>query len=325
MAKNENQRRILLLLKYLYTQTDERHDVSAADILQFWAEHGIEASRKSVYRKSVYHDIAQLTAYGADILCVKSTQNRYSVASRLFELPELKLLVDAVESSRFITKKKSRELIRKLTSFASAEQAKELHRPVYMDKTVKPVNETIYYTVDTIHTAIREHRQIRFQYAVYTPQKEKVLKHDGAWYAFSPYAMMWQRDYYYTVGWSARHGKIAQFRVDRMVNAEPEALPAIEIRNFSAADYTAKIFGMYDDTIQTVTLRCENRLINSVIDRFGTRVATAPDGAEHFLATVEVALSPPFFAWVFTFGGGIQISEPAAALEKMKQMAQWLQ
>lgn len=167
MAKNENQRRILLLLKYLYTQTDERHDVSAADILQFWAEHGIEASRKSVY-----HDIAQLTAYGADILCVKSTQNRYSVASRLFELPKLKLLVDAVESSRFITKKKSRELIRKLTSFASAEQAKELHRPVYMDKTVKPVNETICYTVDTIHTAIREHRQIRFQMP-YIPHKKK--------------------------------------------------------------------------------------------------------------------------------------------------------
>ena len=317
--KNESQIRILRLLHFLYQHTDEEHPVSASDILRLWEESGICTDRRSVYG-----DMDILKEFGVDIIHRRERQNLYFVGSRLFELPELKLLVDAVESSRFITRKKSVELISKLSSLASSSQAKELNRPVYMGGTAKPDNETIYYTVDTLHTAIREKQQVQFQYIEFTSQKERRLKHNGAWYVFSPYALMWQRDYYYAVGWSERHGKLAQFRVDRMANVEPLERPAIEMPGFDAEDYASKVFGMYDDEIETVTLRCENQFMRNVIDRFGTGVQTSPDGPNHFTAQVEVAPSPPFFAWVFTFAGGIQIAGPESALEEMQRMAAWL-
>lgn len=317
--KHESENRILHLLRFLYRYTDEEHPVTAADIVRCWERLGIRASRKSVYQ-----DISLLMDFGVDIVCVKSTQNLYFLGTRSFELPEVKLLVDAVESSRFITRKKSTELITKLASLTSSYQAKELNRPIYMDGTAKPDNESIYYAVDALHTAIREKRQLRFQYIEFTPQKKKTLKHGGAWYEFSPYALMWQRDYYYAVGWSERHGKLAQFRVDRMVNTEPLDRPAVETPGFDAAHYASKVFGMYDDEIETVALRCENRFMRNVIDRFGESVQTEPDGPEHFTVQVDVAPSPPFFAWVFTFAGGIQITGPEHILEEMRQMAAWL-
>jgi predicted DNA-binding transcriptional regulator YafY len=317
--KHESQIRILHLLRYLYQHADENHPVTAADIVRYWETQGIKAGRKSVYQ-----DIDLLAEFGLDIICQKSTQNRYFMGSRIFELPEVKLLVDAVESSRFITRRKSAELIGKLATLTSSHQARELDRPVYMDGTAKPDNESIYYTVDILHIAIREKEQIRFQYIEFAPTKEKTLKHGGVWYEFSPYALMWQRDYYYAVGWSERHGKLAQFRVDRMVNAEPLERPAVETPGFDAADYASKVFGMYDDKIEPVTLRCENEFMRSVIDRFGDGVQTEPDGPDHFIAQVDVAPSPPFFAWVFTFAGGIRITGPESAQEEMRQMAEWL-
>ena len=214
--KNETQMRAFSLLDYLYHASDEKHPVSVQDILKHWKSRGIDASRKSVY-----HDIDLLVKLGIDVVCVKSTQNLYFIGSRLFELPELKLLVDAVESSRFITPKKSEELIGKLGQLASSHQASQLNRHIYMDGTFKPENEAIYYIVDTLQTAIQAKRQVSFQYYEYLPTKEKVLKHDGYRYQFSPYALIWSRDYYYVVGWSEKHGKLAQFRVDRMTAMEP--------------------------------------------------------------------------------------------------------
>ena len=190
--KNESQHALLLLRQYLYQQTDEQHPVSVTDILAFWQQHGIQAGRKSVYT-----DIELLQNAGMDIVCVKSSQNKYFVGQRLFELPELKLLVDAVESSRFITEKKSTALIKKLGHLTSTAQAEQLNRRIYMGGTPKPENESIYYNVDTIHNAVQKKQQITFQYFEYTPKKEKVLKHDGYKYRFSPYAMIWNRDCYY--------------------------------------------------------------------------------------------------------------------------------
>lgn len=318
--KNEAQMRAFSLLDYLYHASDEKHPVSAQDILKHWKSKGIEASRKSVY-----HDIELLMQLGIDVVCVKSTQNLYFIGSRLFELPELKLLVDAVESSRFITPKKSEELISKLGQLASSHQASQLNRHIYMDGTSKPENEAIYYIVDTIQTAIQSKRQVSFQYYEYLPTKEKVLKHDGYRYQFSPYALIWSRDYYYVVGWSEKHGKLAQFRVDRMTAMEPLDLPALEMQDFDPVEYVQKVFGMYPDDLQTVTLLCENHLMRSVIDRFGESVQTETVDDGHFRATVEVAPSPPFFAWVFTFAGEIRIVSPKNVLEEMREMARWLQ
>lgn len=317
--KNESQQALLLLRQYLHQQTDEQHPVSVTDILAFWQQHGIQAGRKSVYT-----DIELLQNAGMDIVCVKSSQNKYFVGQRLFELPELKLLVDAVESSRFITEKKSTALIKKLGHLTSTAQAEQLNRRIYMGGTPKPENESIYYNVDTIHNAVQKKQQITFQYFEYTPKKEKVLKHDGYKYRFSPYAMIWNRDCYYAVGWSEKHGKIAQFRVDRMTAVEPLEHTAVQTPDFDPAEYVRKVFGMYPDNLCTVELLCDNEVMRSVIDRFGENVQTETVDEQHFRATVEVAPSPPFFSWVFTFSGKIRIVSPAAVLEEMRDMAAWL-
>ena len=317
--KNESQQALLLLRQYLYQQTDEQHPVSVTDILAFWQQHGIQAGRKSVYT-----DIELLQNAGMDIVYVKSSQNKYFVGQRLFELPELKLLVDAGESSRFITEKKSTALIKKLGHLISTAQAEQLNRRIYMGGTPKPENESIYYNVDTIHNAVQKKQQITFQYFEYTPKKEKILKHDGYKYRFSPYAMIWNRDCYYAVGWSEKHGKIAQFRVDRMTAVEPLEHTAVQTPDFDPAEYVRKVFGMYPDDLCTVELLCDNEIMRSVIDRFGENVQTETVDEQHFRATVEVAPSPPFFSWVFTFSGKIRIVSPAAVLEEMRDMAAWL-
>ena len=318
--KNEAQVRLLVLLQYLYKETDEKHPVSAQNILKHWESRGIKASRKSVYK-----DITLLADFGIDIICVKSTQNLYFIGSRLFELPELKLLVNAVESSRFITPKKSRLLIQKLGRLSSSAQAAQLKCPIYMDGMPKPKNEAIYYIVDLLQTAIQENKQISFQYYEYLPTKETVLKHRGYRYQFSPYALIWNRDFYYVVGWSEKHNKIAQFRVDRMTGVELLDLPARQTQEFDPTVYGQKVFGMYPDDLQMVTLLCANHLMRSVIDQFGEEVQTKTADDGHFLATVEVAPSPPFFGWVFTFAGEIRIVSPENVLEEMREMAAWLQ
>ena len=316
---NENQRRIFLLLRLLYDQTDEDHYISVADILQFWKNNGILAGRKSVYS-----DIDLLMEMGVDIICIKSTQNRYFIGSRLFQVPELKLLVDAVESSHFITEKKSKILIEKLGHLTNKYVANQLNRHIYMDGTTKPDNETIYYTIDEIQTAIQEKCPISFQYFEYTQDKKKVLKHDGYRYVFSPYAMIWNRDYYYVVGWSEKHEKLAQFRVDRITAIEHLNSGYIEDEAFNPATYVQEVFGMYNDDTCAVKLLCHNSTMRNVIDRFGEDVDTSPVDAEHFRVTVNVAPSPPFFSWVFTFGGCIQIEGPDSVLEEIRQMAKWL-
>ena len=258
------------------------------------------------------------------IVCVKSTQNHYFIGDRLFELPELKLLVDAVESSRFITSKKSGDLIRKLGQLTSSAQAEQLDRHIYMDGMPKPSNEAIYYIVDTIQSSIQSNQQISFQYYEYLPTKEKVLKHQGYRYQFTPYALIWNRDHYYVVGWSEKHMKLSQFRVDRMTSVEMMDQPGHQLLGFEPARYVQKVFGMYPDDLQMVTLFCENDVMRSIIDRFGEDVRTEVVDDNHFQAIVEVAPSPPFFGWIFTFAGKIRILKPDNVLEEMRQMASWL-
>lgn len=310
---------LLLLQRLLYEDTDDLHTVSTVDILKHWESYGIKLGRKSVYSA-----IDSLRDNGMDIICVKSTQNRYFVGERLFELPELKLLVDAVESSRFITAQKSTRLIKKIGMLTSKYHAIHLDRHIYMDGTAKPENECIYYIVDAIHNAVQEQRQISFQYYEYTPQKEKILKHDGYRYRFSPYALIWSRDYYYAVGWSDKHGKLAQFRVDRMTAVESSEQAAVRVPDFDPAEYVRKVFGMYPNTLCTVELLCENEMMRSIVDRFGESVHTETADQGHFKATVEVAPSPPFFGWLFTFGGKIRILGPDEVLQKMREMGGWL-
>ena len=317
--RGESQIRILHLFQFLYRNTDEMNPASVADILRFWELQGICSERKQVYK-----DIALLQDFGVDVIRIKSTQNHYFIGDRLFELPELKLLVDAVESSRFITSKKSGDLIRKLGQLTSSAQAEQLDRHIYMDGMPKPSNEEIYYIVDTIQSSIQSNQQISFQYYEYLPTKEKVLKHQGYRYQFTPYALIWNRDHYYVVGWSEKHMKLSQFRVDRMTSVEMMDQPGHQLLGFEPAEYVQKVFGMYPDDLQMVTLFCENDVMRSIIDRFGEGVRTEVVDDDHFHAIVEVAPSPPFFGWIFTFAGKIRILKPDNVLEEMRQMASWL-
>ena len=191
-------------------------------------------------------------------------------------------------------------------------------------KNMQQTNEMIYYTIDAIQTAIQEKYPISFQYYEYTQEKEKVLKHNGYRYTFSPYMLIWNRDYYYVVGWSEKHGKLAQFRVDRITSIEHSESEYIEDAEFDPTTYVQEVFGMYNDDTCAVTLLCHNSTMRNVIDRFGEDIDTSPVDTEHFRITVNVAPSPPFFAWVFTFCGAIRIESPTEVLEEMRQMATWL-
>jgi predicted DNA-binding transcriptional regulator YafY len=311
--------RTLIIFKYLWETTDESHPVSLADISAHLSQYGITADPRTLRK-----DIEQLVEFGVDIVKDRRVQNLYHVATRHFEAPEVKLLIDAVQSARFITPGKSKELVKRLTTFVAPGDAALLKRHLYIDSRVKAVNESVYISVDRIQTAIAERKKIAFRYFDYSPTKERVHRNGGKVYSVSPYALLWNNDTYYLVGFHEHRQQIAKFRVDRMASVERIEQPSKKLPSFDPAEYVRKVFGMYPDTLQTVTLLCENDTMRSVIDRFGEDVRTEIVDSNCFQAFVEVAPSPPFFAWVFTFAGKIRILGPDNVLEEMRQMAAWI-
>ncbi|WP_195377187.1 helix-turn-helix transcriptional regulator [Anaerotruncus rubiinfantis] len=308
--------RLIDLLKLLYTQTDEDHPLSTAEIVSYFQSQGVPTDRGTVKA-----DVAALKNCEIEIMDTRGTQIKYYFSDRKFELAELKLLVDAVESSKFITARKSEALVKKLMSFTNVHNAKELERHLYTVGRIKPENESIYYTVDIIHRAINAGKQISFVYCEYTPQKELLPKRSGEPYVFSPYAMLYNEDKYYVLGYSDFHQKIVTFRVDRM--KKPDILDIYAVprpTDFDPVDYTVNVFSMYDGENQKVKLLCRNELMNYVIDRFGEDVPVSKTDRDHFTATVEVSVSQTFFAWVFQFSGGIRIKSPAKVKEQYVQM-----
>lgn len=310
--------RILYLQKILLERTDEEHPLSTTQLIGILNdEYGISAHRTTITK-----DIAALVEYGLDIATIHSTQNKYFVAGRRFELPELKLLIDAVESSKFITKKKSDALIEKIHTLTSSGQVSELKRNSYIADRIKPDNEQIYYIVDTINDAINEGRQISFQYYDYTGLKKKVLKNKGEIYKLSPYHLLWNGDYYYVIGYSEKRGKIVTFRVDRIA-AQPNILSAKAVerpKDFDLAKFTREVFFMYDGNKVTVDLRCDNSLMKTMIDRFGEDVTTLAYDMTSFRLITEVASSQTFLGWVFGFGGKVQILAPESVKEQYREM-----
>ena len=305
--------RTLYVLKYLWQNSDEEHPATVSDILSALASEDIK-----VERHALVSDIEKLTEFGIDIVCVKSSPNKYFIGQRTFELPELKLLVDAVESSHFISATKSHNLVEKLYGMTSTYQAAELNRHLYIDGRVKSDCKTLYYTVDLIHKAIKEQRRIRFKYVEYTIEKKKVYKHNGCIYEFSPYAMLWHDDRYYVLGYSERHEKIVKFRVDRIAKAEATDIPSVkEPADFEPVAYLKSIIAMYDGKMETVRLKCTPDMMKVIIDRFGKDVFTEPcdDG---FVAEVKVSVSPTFFGWVFGFAGKIKSTSPQQVVNEYK-------
>ncbi|WP_306479947.1 helix-turn-helix transcriptional regulator [Mediterraneibacter sp.] len=314
----ETKPRILYLKKILEERTDEEHPLSTTQLINILnEEYGISAHRTTVTK-----DIAALQEFGMDIVTIHSTQSKYFVASRKFELPELKLLIDAVESSKFITKKKSDALIEKIHTLTSPAQVKKLKRNNYVVNRIKPDNEQIYYIIDAINDAINMGKQISFRYYDYTGLKKKVLRNKGEIYKLSPYKLLWNGDNYYVIGYSEKKRKVINFRVDRIAGT-PEILDKDVIAmpdDFDIENFTKEVFFMFPGKSIMVDLRCDNSLMKTMVDRFGEDVTTLAYDMISFRIQTEVSASPTFFGWVFGFNGKVQILAPESVKEQYRQM-----
>ena len=316
MAKSSHQKlKLLYLLKILTEQSDEEHCLSAQALIDALADYEIRAERKSIY-----DDIAQLIDFGCDIVLVKAkTGGGYYLAGRDFELAELKLLVETVQASRFLTVNKSRELISKIEKLASKAQAGQLQRQVYVANRVKAANESIYYVVDDIHRAIQNNRQISFQYLEWNLDRELVPRRNGKPYQVSPWALTCKDENYYMIAHDSEEDKIKHFRVDKMakieVLADRKREGAALFERFDIADYSNKTFGMFGGKEETVTLLFENSLIGVVMDRFGREAAVRRRDEGHFSVRVQVAVSGQFFGWLTGLGPGAGILAPSSVVE----------
>ncbi|MBO5897877.1 MAG: WYL domain-containing protein [Clostridia bacterium] len=302
--------KILYLMRILYECTDDVHGLTLDEIADALSAYGVEAERKTLY-----DDFEVLRTFGLDLEKRKEGKTvRYHVLSRSFELPELKLLVDAVQSSRFITRRKSVELIKKLEQLTSKYQAQRLSRQVFVSNRIKTMNESIYYTVDDIHEAISANKKISFQYFHWNEKKERVPSHGGKVYRVSPFALTWDDENYYMIAYDSDAEMVKHFRVDKMIRLAvlDEARDGSErFRDFDMAIYSQKTFGMYGGTEENVVLRCKNGLAGVIIDRFGQDTVFFPSGEDAFEIHVKVAVSPPFLSWVMTFGSDVTILSPA--------------
>ncbi|MBQ5782784.1 MAG: WYL domain-containing protein [Oscillospiraceae bacterium] len=308
----------MLLQQVLEKYSDEEHPLTTNQIISLLdREHGMK-----VHRTTIPKDVEHLQEMDVDVQSIRTTQNRYFIGDRFFELPQLKLLIDAVASSKFISDKKSKELIKKLDSFASVYQQDEIKRNIYIESRIKADNEHILYIVDSINRAINKGKKISFTYFEYDGDKQKCLRNGGMPYILSPYTLLWNGDYYYVVGYSDKHQNISAFRVDRIhvlpQVTEEDCVPMPQ--DFDLAHYTKEVFQMYDAQHSGITLLCENEMMKVIIDRFGADVHTERVDSGHFAVVTEVALSPNFFGWLFGFGDKIQLKEPENVVEMYRRM-----
>ena len=311
------------LCRILWERTDEDHPLTVPELIQ-----ALEAWDIKAERKSIYDDMEALRTLGMDVQSRKGKSPGWFLGERTFQLAELKLLVDAVQSSKFITQRKSSELIRKLESQASVHQARQLQltdsfpdrqlqRQVYVDRRVKSMNESVYYTIDKLHTAIANRKAVTFKYFEYNVKKEKVFRREGKRYTVSPLGLIWDNENYYLAGYDHRSCEMRHYRVDKMAELAVTCLPLEG--GFDIASYAQKHFGMFAGREGQVPLRCRNSLVGVVLDRFGRDAILVPDGEEHFTVTVPAVVSPQFLGWVFGLGDGVQILRPDWAAEELKR------
>lgn len=306
MAKRENQKlKLFRLLEILIRETDENHGISMTEIISRLQEYGVSAERKSIY-----DDFLILESIGFSVSYLPTRPPRYKLDNKIFELAELKLLVDAVQSSKFITAKKSRELIEKLQAFASIYEGRELSRQVYVEDRIKTQNNATIYSIDAIHSAINDGKRLNFKYFDYDGEKNKILRHGGEIYDVSPYALLWDDEKYYLVAYDEKNGLVKNFRVDKMQDTTVSENTSTERKKeFNPADYSRKIFGMYGGIEELVTLECKDALAGVVMDRFGSDTVFIKTDFG-FKISHRVLVSPTFFAWVLEFGTDMRIISP---------------
>ena len=329
MAKQYGEKlKILFLRDYLLKYSDENHTVTVQDMLNYLSGRDLPAERKSIYRdlktlgkadaeKGQEYDNTSPDHYGMDIV---HKRGNYYVRSRAFTLQEVKLLVDMVQSSNFITRTKTRQLIEKITSLASVYEAQTLNRTVYVRNRVKAMNESVYNNVDKISEAINNDGIISFQYFTYNLQKQKELRHNGKIHIVSPFALIWVDQNYYLLGYNHEYAEIRPFRVDRMTRVTAGKGPRQGKRDFEKIDmamFITKVFHMFTGEVRLVTMRFRRFLADAVIDRFGEEVLLSPDGDEWFTVSTEVAVSPQFFGWLAGFGKDAELIAPQSVRQGM--------
>lgn len=320
MARSSNQKKKLSLLRsILLERTGPEHPISMKEIISALDAYGVSAERKSIY-----NDLETLRELGLDIQTVKGRYSGYYVGMREFELPELKLLVDAVRASKFITEKKSAVLIKKLASLANEHDRKSLNRAVFVSNRTKSDNEDIYKAIDVIHDAIEADKCISFSYFSWTPDKKKELRNDGKRYDVSPWSLVWDDSNYYLVGFDNEKKEIRHYRVDKMLKivlAEKERSGEEEFKKFDIASYSGSVFGMFGGAPERVTLSCANRLANVMLDKFGSDITILNDGdGDRFRIHVNVVPSPVFLGWIMGFGSDVEIISPDSVSQKLKNL-----
>ena len=315
MAGNKDSKRILLSLQEILLQnTDEQHPMTAQQLQDALADRGYACERKAIYRH-----LAALSEIGLDLLRSQTEPRGYYVASRDFELPELRLLIDAVQSSRFISLKKSEELIEKLSRLASRSEAQQIRKGLHMRGFSKTDNERVYYTLDAIYRAIGANRRVTFRYFEYTPERKKRYRNEGEPYCVSPYAIVWDDEKYYLQAYHEKYDAISSFRVDRMEETAVSDLPRLKTEEYADYDPSRRSktsFDQFSGKPTTVIADFRNRLAGSVIDRFGDAVEMRAADAEHFTATFSVEVSPWFLSWLFGFGDEVKVRAPRELVDR---------
>ncbi len=328
MAENERKGphqklKMLYLAKIFYEETDDAHSLTVPQIADKLAAYGVNADRKTLYL-----DFEELRFFGLDIIQERSGRvYGYHLGNRRFELVELKLLVDSVQSAKFITDKKSKELIRKLESFAGKYEAKQLHRQVLISGRVKAMNESIYYNVDKLHTAINADRRVRFKYYRWTVKKTMEPRKGDSWYEVSPWILTWDDENYYLIAFDESEKKIKHYRVDKMrsisiTGGKRNGREAF--RDHDAPRYSKSLFGMNGGEMHTVTIEADNDMAGALIDRFGKEIEIVPKGADRFVTRVNVSVSPQFFGWIMALGEGVRLTDPPGVVSMMKKEAKRL-
>lgn len=314
MAQTANyKRKLLILARLLLERSDEEHPVSRQEMQEELERWGLSAERKSIY-----DDMEQLAELGLDVHSRKGRGGGWYIGQREFELAELKLLVDAVQSSRFLTKRKSDALIGKLEGLTSVHQARQLQRQVYVDRRVKTMNESIFYNVDKLQGAIAANKVVTFRYFEYNARRERVFRRDGARYRLTPYGLIWDSENYYLAGWDELRKEVRHYRVDKMADISLTGLKGHPQGEWTAEGYARKHFGMFSGTPCRLKLRCEDRMAGVVIDRFGLDVSLIPDGEGYFTASVDLVASPPLWGWLFGLGTGVEVLGPDWAVEEFR-------
>ena len=322
MSRGTNQKfKFTYLMQIMLAKTDDEHALTMPQIMDELEKYDVTAERKSIYA-----DFQDMTdKFGIEIIKEQiGRETYYHVGSREFELAEVKLLIDAIQSSKFITQTKSRELINKIKSNVSEHQAKQLQRQVYINDRVKAMNESVYYNVDDIHTAIYLNKKIRFKYYKWNVDKKLVPRHNGDWFVVSPWALTWDDENYYMIAFDCEQNEIRHYRVDKMMNVritEEKRSGAKLFKNFDMAVYAKKTFGMFAGEERDVTLRCKDSLAGVMIDRFGQNIVMKNGEDGFFTVTVKAAVSPLFITWLMNFGADIRILSPDDVIEKYVETA----